>query len=208
MPIDGGPDGGNVIEPIDTDGDGLCDHTELARGTDPARPDTDGDGVSDRVEVDFGFRPTRTDSPDRTLLFYMSEAHGASVEVPVVYVARGEGESYVGSFQALSVVDPDDATADDYFTEAVALRADPAQNVFQVVPEEQRFDAVIGRTELYFLVRFAAPEVDPRGCVRAYPWRYQIKRSDGARVLSRRYFLVVVPEEEGADWCPPVGGCI
>src|SRR5690606_38201001 len=142
---------------VDSDGDGLCDSTELSRGTDPNLPDTDGDGVSDRVEVDFGFRPTRTDSPDRTLLIYLSERRGASVDAPIVYTARGQGESFSGSFQPLAVVDPDGVTAEDYFSAAIALRANPPQHVFQIVPEEQHFDTVIGRTELYFMVSFEAP---------------------------------------------------
>ncbi|TVQ86648.1 MAG: hypothetical protein EA397_19725, partial [Deltaproteobacteria bacterium] len=35
----------------DADGDGLMDHEELMRGTDPLNPDTDGDGLSDGDEV-------------------------------------------------------------------------------------------------------------------------------------------------------------
>jgi hypothetical protein len=46
-PADSPPDAG------DSDGDGLTDGEELARGTDPNKPDTDGDGFSDGVEVHF-----------------------------------------------------------------------------------------------------------------------------------------------------------
>ena len=41
----------------DTDGDGLPDADEAARGTDPTNPDTDGDGVSDGQEVANGTDP-------------------------------------------------------------------------------------------------------------------------------------------------------
>jgi len=43
--------------PADTDGDGLPDADETARGTDPANPDSDGDGVSDGQEVANGTDP-------------------------------------------------------------------------------------------------------------------------------------------------------
>lgn len=41
----------------DTDGDGLIDVEELARGTDPSDADTDDDGIKDGVEV-YGQNPT------------------------------------------------------------------------------------------------------------------------------------------------------
>ena len=42
---------------VDTDGDGLGDTDEAARGTDPRRPDTDGDGLRDGFEVRYGLAP-------------------------------------------------------------------------------------------------------------------------------------------------------
>ena len=48
---------------VDTDGDGLGDADEAARGTDPGRPDTDGDGLPDSFEVRHGLDPL--DSRDR-----------------------------------------------------------------------------------------------------------------------------------------------
>ena len=42
---------------VDTDGDGLGDADEVARGTDPRRPDTDGDGLRDGFEVRHGLDP-------------------------------------------------------------------------------------------------------------------------------------------------------
>jgi hypothetical protein len=41
----------------DTDGDGLLDGDEVARGTNPLTADTDGDGYSDKTEVDGGTDP-------------------------------------------------------------------------------------------------------------------------------------------------------
>jgi len=42
---------------VDSDGDGLSDSDEVARGTDPHNPDSDGDGVSDGAEVAAGTDP-------------------------------------------------------------------------------------------------------------------------------------------------------
>ena len=42
----------------DSDGDGMADEDELARGLDPTRPDTDQDGLMDGIEVRMGLNPT------------------------------------------------------------------------------------------------------------------------------------------------------
>jgi hypothetical protein len=51
----------------DTDGDGVPDVTEIARGTDPTKKDTDGDGIWDGQDA-FPLDPTRwvLPSPDPT----------------------------------------------------------------------------------------------------------------------------------------------
>ena len=54
--------GGAIVGPVtdvfvDTDGDGLGDADEAARGTDPRQPDTDGDGLRDGFEVRYGLDP-------------------------------------------------------------------------------------------------------------------------------------------------------
>ncbi|MFC5370528.1 LPXTG cell wall anchor domain-containing protein, partial [Arcanobacterium bovis] len=46
----------------DTDGDGLNDGDEIAKGTDPLKPDTDGDGVSDGDEITHGTDPNKADT--------------------------------------------------------------------------------------------------------------------------------------------------
>ncbi len=51
-----------VIEPEDTDGDGLTDDEEAALGTDPTDVDTDGDGVQDGGEVNAGTNPLVADT--------------------------------------------------------------------------------------------------------------------------------------------------
>lgn len=49
----------NASDPVDTDGDGLFDDTELLSGTSPVLVDTDGDSISDERElVELGFDPT------------------------------------------------------------------------------------------------------------------------------------------------------
>ncbi|MCP4498418.1 MAG: hypothetical protein GY822_00425 [Deltaproteobacteria bacterium] len=47
----------DVTESVDTDGDGLTDDEEAARGTDPEKEDTDGDGVNDGDEEACGTSP-------------------------------------------------------------------------------------------------------------------------------------------------------
>lgn len=61
---------GKSIPTQDTDGDGLTDADELARGTNPYAVDTDGDGVADNIEVAQGRNPLKgaiTDT-DKTVL--------------------------------------------------------------------------------------------------------------------------------------------
>ena len=58
-----------VVEPVDTDGDGLTDETEIALGTDPNNPDTDNDGLDDGEEVNvYDTDPLNEDSDGDTLL--------------------------------------------------------------------------------------------------------------------------------------------
>jgi outer membrane protein OmpA-like peptidoglycan-associated protein len=51
-----------VVEPVDTDGDGVTDEDEIAAGTDPASADSDGDGLSDGEEAEAGTDPLSADS--------------------------------------------------------------------------------------------------------------------------------------------------
>lgn len=205
LPDAGPPIDAPILDYRDSDGDGLCDPTELSRGTDPHVADTDGDGLSDRVEVDFGFDPTRPDSPDRNLLVRLGEAPGSAVRLSVAHVVQGSGETYTGGFQPAWTAGDLDAGA--FYTGSLAFGAQPRANVFEIRPEESRFVGVSDRTELLYELHFEHPaSLEPRDCLHAYAWRYDIKRDDGGLVFARRYILIVGPED-GADWCAPEG-CI
>lgn len=206
-PVDaGGPDY------TDTDGDGVCDRTELGRGTDPTLADTDMDGFPDGVELRLGFDGTRTDSPERDLFVYLNEGPLATADMPILVTVRGNGETYTGAFQSLSVSDPGMENAGFFYTGSTAVAANPMENVYDVVAEDQIIQRVVGRTQLFFDVAFQVPQMEElRGCKHAFPWRYNVKRDDGVLVFARRYFLVVTPNAtrpETAAWCAPVGLCI
>lgn len=206
---DGGPPlDGDVWPPEpDTDGDGVCDGTERARGTDPTRPDTDGDGFDDRVELDWGFDGTRTDSPDRDFLAYLSERTGAGTDVVITLSVRGQGQTFTGAFEAIRTSDREGIDASRYYTGSFAVAAIPMENVFEVRPEEERIFGVVGQTRLVYQVDFAW-DGEPRGCRRLFPWRYVVKRDDGSIVYGRRYYLVITGERDDGTWCAPLGDCI
>ncbi len=206
--VDGG--GGRPTN-VDTDGDGVCDSTEVSRGTDPSNPDTDGDTFPDGVELRLGFNPTRTDSPDRSLLVYLPESPLGTSDMPITVSVRGSGETYIGGFQTLPFTDPGMETASTFYSSASAVAANPMQNVGEVLADQQRFVAVQGRTDLYYDVRFTVPQMEElRGCQHPFPWRYKVKRDDGTLIFLRRYVLIVTPagqRPETAAWCAPVGSC-
>ncbi|MGE0784807.1 MAG: hypothetical protein AB7S26_03890 [Sandaracinaceae bacterium] len=217
-PPDGGPpgDGGPPVPDAgdgagDDDGDGLCNATERSMGTDPENTDSDSDGLDDRVEVELGYRPLQPDSPQRDVLVFMQETEIASQQLTIPLIVNGGGHTYTGAFEALSVFDTLDLTAMDLLEEASAVGAMPMENVFEVMVPEQRFVDVQGRTQLFWELRFAFGDNLPRSCIRAYPFRYQVKRDDGYFVLYDRYLLVILPEGQRldtAEWCRPPGDCI
>jgi len=208
-----GPDAGPSDAPapeVDTDGDGLCDDTEVARLTDPEDSDTDGDGYSDYVEAIFGYDPRVPSSPARDDVVSLREHPEASVQVTVSVIVRGAGEDFTGAFEALSARDPLGLTALGFYERSVALFANPEANVAVMEPDAERFGGVIGTTQLNYEVRLAFGPNLERRCLRAYPFRYVVKRSDGRVVSSARRLLVIVPVGEtiaGGAWCAPSGPC-
>jgi len=203
--MDSGPD------TLDTDGDGLCDATEIAWGTDPFAVDSDLDGLTDRAERDFGYAPLLPDSPGRDVLVFMQEGPGSTAQLPIETIVFGQGETYTGGFQALPIANRLDYDAATFLELAHAVGATPRENVFEVRPDEQRFVGVFGRTQLTFEVRFAFGSATPRECVTAFPFRYQVKREDGRTVGFTRFLFVLLPvgeRLETAEWCVPDGVCI
>lgn len=212
-PADGGvrdgmlPDG--AIGPSgDADGDGLCDSSELMRGTDPTLADTDGDGLTDLAEVRFGTDPTSSTSPDRASVFVLRESPDATVQVPIEVDVRGRGEDYTGGFMPLSGAPELTSSAGDFFTGTAAVFAEPSGNVGLLDADAAAFRGVTGRTHLGFEARFAFGSALPRSCIRAYSFVYNVKRSDGRFVSSDRFVLVILPLDqrlETGDWCTPSG---
>ncbi len=63
---------------------------------------------------------------------------------------------------------------------------------------------MVGTTELNFETTFTFEASDGfEPCQRAYPFRYQVKRSDGTILAFERYLLVVVPPVNTGEWCAP-----
>lgn len=211
LPTDAGPRVDAPVLPGDADGDRLCDSTEAMRGTDPFNPDTDGDGYTDYVEIVYGYDPLRPASPDRATVVLLGESPEASSDVMPSLRVRGQGEDYTGSFEALPVHgDIAGLTASAFNGGGRALFADPVGNVGVVEEEAERFRGVVGTTLLAFEQRLVYGDNVDGLCARAYPFRYIVKRSDGALVYAQRYLLVVLPvgERLTADgWCIPSGGC-
>lgn len=52
----------DLIEDLDSDGDGVTDEDELLHGTDPNNPDSDNDGLNDGEERNLGTDPLNADS--------------------------------------------------------------------------------------------------------------------------------------------------
>lgn len=210
-PQDAGPiflDG--AMPRMDSDGDGFCDATELERGTDPNNPDTDSDGYPDLVEFYIGSDPTLATEPLREHVNVLRQSEGATVQVPLEVLVRGNGERFNGAFEGLRAFYQDGFDASVFYAESVASYGVPEGNVDERSESEELFRGVRGETLLGFEVRFA---YDPSGlttCIRAYPYRYNVKREDGVFVASQRRTLLVMPPAVRIDtgpWCSYEGTC-
>lgn len=198
-------DSGTDADPfVDSDGDGLCDPQELARGTRVDDTDTDADGYSDLAEVSLGFDPLLPASPDRADIVILQELPGATAHVTAVVAVSGMGETYTGAFMPGRQAFEDGQSASLYFEGAEAIGAEPMANVVAI--EGERLLGVDGRTQLVFDLRFRFD--DPElACKRAYPFQYAVKREDGRIVGIRRFTLLIQPPPgtPGDDtWCSPV----
>lgn len=200
--FDAGPDvdGGGGR---DTDGDGLCDEQEISRGLRIDDPDTDADGFSDFVEVSLGHNPLSRLSPAPERVVYLRESATGTARVTVSIPVDGTGETFSGSFTPAPELFPDGVDADLYFAGAGPVGAEPMANVFTMDTSAQSFVGVRGRTLLIYevLLQFAG---EARGCMRAYPFQYSVKREDGVTVATERFTLVITPgsgRPEDEVWC-------
>ena len=204
------PEGGGPLD--DSDGDGLCDDRERMDGTDPLSRDSDEDGLDDLAEFNSGFDATNPLSPRPDRVALLPEGPASSISVVPTVMVFANGLDYSGAVEALPAPgDLAQLTARDFLEGTAALSASPEESVAQVDAQAARFLGVNGSSELAFEVRFAFGANTARPCARAYPFRYNIKRSDGATVSSSRFILVVVPSGTtlaAAEWCMPEGTCI
>ncbi len=208
--MDAGPDDRGPSPEQDSDGDGLCDRNEVERRTDPFSVDTDLDGFSDYAELLAGSDPFMLDSPNRDLLVFLPETPDGFIDVPLTFSVRGVGETFLGSYLAQPLLIQDDGTsAVTFYAGGRAAGASPMENVRGVV-ENERFPGVFGRTLLAFSMRFEQRQL-PRGCMRAYPFGYSLKRDDGSYAGNFYRWLVIAPigmrpGAAGAIWCGPADG--
>ena len=186
----------------DYDGDGLCNQTESERGTDPFSADTDGDGIPDGPEVILGFDPVSAESPGRERTQLLRESTAGTLDVLIERELFADGQDLDASFSATPVSDDAGQDADTFFRGATAAFATPAANYASI--DNQSVRGVTGRIFVGYELRFEYEDALVRGCVRAYPYRYTIKRSDAVIVGVETRVLVVIPPGENlntAAWC-------
>ncbi|MAQ16076.1 MAG: hypothetical protein CMN30_14965 [Sandaracinus sp.] len=206
--VDAGPTvpDGSMGTPNDWDGDGLCNATETANGTDPLAFDTDLDGFPDRLELDLGYDPLTFGSPATDDYHILRETEASSVQAAYELTVSASGEEYGGGFDPIPMFDLADQDAGTFYRGSVATFADPPDNVAELDPTTETFRGVVGRTRLGFEVFFEYGGAITRGCNRAYPFQYTVKRQDGVRLARFTELLVVLPvgqQLESTDWCIP-----
>jgi hypothetical protein len=208
----GGPDA-HVEMPdsppnLDTDGDGLCDFTELSRGTAVENADTDGDGFSDLVEIHILSDALMIDSPDRDDLVVLPTDRLATTSVALTYSVRAEGGTYVGGFSARPPSLGDGTSASEHYLRATAVTATPLSNVALI--DGERFVGVVGRTLFTYQIDFEYRGDALVECMRAYPFSYQVKLEDGNIVGLQNRVLLVAPrgmEPGRGAWCQTTTTC-
>jgi hypothetical protein len=176
---------------LDADADGLCDSTEADLGTDPNEVDSDGDGIPDIIELVAGLEPVMPADPAPDQLVYLPGARGAAVDFETRFTVEGDGQGLSGWFGALGTLYRDGDSADLYHVGSTALQAAPIDAARSIEAGSARFEAVLGKTRLSFLLRFEFGDRAERTCNRAYPFRYAIKSDDGQTRGERTYLLVV-----------------
>lgn len=185
----------------DNDSDWLCDETETRAGTDPERIDSDGDRLPDGMEVQYGLDPLDAADPAVGGLVFLGATPGSMTALELHVVVDGAGESFSGELDVWPALDPSWATAERYFTGAIATSAEPPDHVFGFPDNGDRIASVVGETRLGFRLRFAFGQDVAATCPQAVPFGYAIKRQDGVRFGDRRYVLLVAPDTDTITWC-------
>lgn len=202
--FDAGPASDGGPSQLDTDLDGLCDEQELARGLRVDDPDTDADGFSDLTEVSLGLDPRSRTSPPADRVIFLRESAEGTARATFTVTVDGAGDTYSGSFTPVTPFFSDDEIeADVFFAGAGPVGATPMANVYEIDPSTQSFVGVRGRTLLTYEVRFRF-EGEARGCQRALPFQYTVKRDDGTIISYQRFTLVITPAggaADAAEWC-------
>jgi hypothetical protein len=195
-----------IEPPTDEDADGLCDVTEEQAATRPDALDTDADGIPDLPEVVFGYDAVNPDDPLETELVYLSGSPGASAPFEVRSTVVGAGEAHGGAFEGLASLDASGVTAADFFVQAMAVSADPPENVRRIEADGERFASVLGETRLSFKLEFRYGRAEPAPCTQAFPFRYLVKSEAGRTLDIQAFLLIVGPAESAADpesYCLP-----
>jgi hypothetical protein len=192
---------------LGSDHDGVCDATEQQVGTDPHKADSDGDGLPDLIELANGFNPVDAGNPALDQVAQLEARVGAGLDFPARATVEGDGQGVSGLFQAISALYSDGVSAEDFFTGASAVSADPSDGVRNIDATGARFDSVFGHTRLVFSLHFEYPgSANPPKCAKAYPFRYSVKSDDGSTYADRLFLLVLMPEGQlGSDvsYCEP-----
>jgi hypothetical protein len=184
------------VPPVsDQDHDGVCDATEQQVGTDPHAADSDGDGLPDLIELANGFNPIDAANPALDQVGQLEARVGATLDFPVRATVEGDGQGVSGLFQAISALYGDGVSAEDFFTGASAVSADPSDAVRNIDATGAHFDSVFGHTRLVFSLHFEYPgSANPPKCGKAYPYRYSVKSDDGSTAADRVFLLILAPE--------------
>lgn len=188
----------------DTDADGVCDATEEELGTDAKVADTDEDGIADLVEIAYDLGELDASRPASERVAVLDGRPGASIEFQVRATVHGDGDGESGTFEVEPAVYDDDRDAGTFFTGALAVSAEPHENVRGIDYGAEKFASVLGETRLAFSLRFEQPIEEIPPCVRGYPFSYTITSTRGDVTNVDRYLLVVVPDGttfDGGPWC-------
>ena len=113
----------------DTDGDGLSDGEEAARGTDPYSRDSDWDGLDDGDEILAGTNPLKADTDNDGMMDGWEVAHGFDPSDPSDGPADADGDGLVNKDEFYVGTDPRNPDTDgDGRTDGAEVNGTPASD--------------------------------------------------------------------------------